>query len=55
MQFGFQSNSSGNIKATPGVAHAAQTLANQGCISQQEKGKIVSEAARSSCGKKSKK
>src|SRR5713101_480848 len=32
------------------VAHAAQSLVNQGCISQQEKGKIVSEAARSSCG-----
>ncbi len=37
------------------VAHAAQRLANQGCISQQEKGKIVSEAARSSCGAKRKK
>jgi hypothetical protein len=33
------------------VAHAAQSLANQGCISQQEIGQIVSEAARSSCGK----
>jgi hypothetical protein len=33
------------------VAHAAQSLANQGCISQQEKGQIVSEAARSDCGK----
>jgi hypothetical protein len=33
------------------VAHAAQSLANQGCISQQEKGQIVSEAARSNCGK----
>ena len=37
------------------VAHAAQSLANQGCISRQEKGKIVSEAARSSCGKNHKK
>jgi hypothetical protein len=37
------------------VAHAAQSLANQGCISQQEKGQIVSQAARSSCGKNSKK
>jgi hypothetical protein len=37
------------------VAHAAQRLANQGCISQQEKGKIVSEAARSSCGFKNSK
>ncbi len=34
------------------VAHAAQSLANQGCISQQEIGQIVSEAARSDCGKK---
>jgi hypothetical protein len=34
------------------VAHAVQSLANQGCISQQEKGQIVSAAARSSCGKK---
>jgi hypothetical protein len=33
------------------VAHAAQSLANQGCISEQEKGQIVSEAARSDCGK----
>ena len=33
------------------VAHAAQTLANQGCINEQEKGQIVSEAARSNCGK----
>jgi hypothetical protein len=33
------------------VAHAAQSLANQGCISQQEIGQIVSEAARSNCGK----
>jgi hypothetical protein len=33
------------------VAHAAQSLANQGCISDSEKGQIVSEAARSSCGK----
>jgi len=33
------------------VAHAAQNLANQGCISEQEKGQIVSEAARSNCGK----
>ena len=32
------------------VAHAAQTLASEGCISQQEKGKIVSAAARSNCG-----
>jgi hypothetical protein len=31
------------------VAHAAQSLANQGCISQQEIGQIVSEAARSDC------
>jgi hypothetical protein len=37
------------------VAHAVQSLANQGCISQQEKGQIVSAAARSSCGKKPKK
>lgn len=37
------------------VAHAAQSLVNQGCISEQEKGQIVSEAARSSCGKNSKK
>src|SRR6266513_1427450 len=37
------------------VAHAAQRLANQGCISQQEKGKIVSVAARSNCGAKPKK
>jgi len=35
------------------VAHAAQSLADQGCISQQEKGQIVSEAARSNCGKES--
>jgi hypothetical protein len=35
------------------VAHAAQSLANQGCISEQEKGQIVSEAARSDCGKRS--
>jgi hypothetical protein len=34
------------------VAHAAQRLATEGCISQQEKGKIVSAAARSNCGKK---
>jgi hypothetical protein len=34
------------------VAHAAQDLANLGCISQQEIGKIVSDAARSDCGKK---
>ena len=33
------------------VAHAAQSLANQGCISDSEKGQIVSEAARSNCGK----
>jgi len=33
------------------VAHAAQSLANQGCISEQEKGQIVSEAAQSDCGK----
>ena len=32
------------------VAHAAQSLANQGCISQQEIGQIVSAAARLSCG-----
>jgi hypothetical protein len=36
------------------VAHAAQSLANQGCISQQEIGQIVSEAARSNSGKKPK-
>ena len=35
------------------VAHEAQSLANQGCISEQEKGQIVSEAARSNCGKES--
>jgi hypothetical protein len=35
------------------VAHAAQSLANEGCISQQDKGQIVSQAARSSCGKNS--
>lgn len=34
------------------VAHAAHTLASLGCISEQEKGKIVSAAAKSSCGKK---
>src|SRR5215472_4549115 len=33
------------------VAHAAQSLANQGCISEQEKGQIVSQAAQSDCGK----
>jgi hypothetical protein len=33
------------------VAHAAQSLATQGCISSQQKGKIVSQAARSNCGK----
>jgi hypothetical protein len=33
------------------VAHAAQSLAKQGCISQQEIGQIVSEAARANCGK----
>jgi hypothetical protein len=33
------------------VAHAAKSLANLGCITQQQKGKIVSAAARSSCGK----
>jgi len=32
------------------VAHAAQSLANQGCISQQEIGQIVWAASRSSCG-----
>jgi hypothetical protein len=37
------------------VAHAAQRLANLGCINQNEKGKIVSEAARSNCGKKNQK
>src|SRR5204863_4448306 len=37
------------------VAHAAQRLANQGCISRQEKGKIVSVAARANCGAKPKK
>jgi FG-GAP-like repeat len=36
------------------VAHAAQSLANQGCISQQEIGQIVSEAAQSDCGKEPK-
>src|SRR4030095_11786799 len=36
------------------VAHAAQSLANQGCISQQEIGQIVSEAAQSNCGKEPK-
>jgi hypothetical protein len=36
------------------VAHAAQSLANLGCISEQEKGKIVSDAARSNCGKPNK-
>jgi hypothetical protein len=34
------------------VAHAANRLANLGCISQQEKGQIVSAAARSNCGQK---
>jgi hypothetical protein len=33
------------------VAHAAQSLAKQGCLSQPGIGKIVSEAARSNCGK----
>jgi hypothetical protein len=33
------------------VAHAAQNLANLGCISQPGIGQIVSEAARSDCGK----
>ena len=36
------------------VAHVAQNLADQGCISQQEIGQIVSDAARSSCGKPTK-
>ena len=36
------------------VAHVAQSLADQGCISQQEIGQIVSDAARSSCGKPTK-
>jgi hypothetical protein len=36
------------------VAHAANRLANLGCINQNEKGKIVSVAARSDCGKKPK-
>jgi hypothetical protein len=36
------------------VAHEAQSLANQGCISQQEIGQIVSEAAQSNCGKEPK-
>jgi hypothetical protein len=36
------------------VAHEAQSLANLGCISQQEIGQIVSEAARSDCGKEPK-
>jgi len=34
------------------VAHAVTRLANEGCISEEEKGKIVSAAARSNCGKK---
>jgi len=34
------------------VAHAAQNLASLGCISETEIGKIVSDAARSNCGKK---
>jgi hypothetical protein len=33
------------------VAHVSQTFVNQGLISGAEKGQIVSEAARSSCGK----
>lgn len=33
------------------VAHAAQSLADQGCIGEQEKGQIVSDAAQSDCGK----
>jgi hypothetical protein len=37
------------------VAHAVNLLANLGCINQNEKGKIVSEAARSNCGKKNQK
>jgi hypothetical protein len=37
------------------VAHAAQRLASLGCINQQDKGKIVSQAARSNCGKKNQK
>jgi len=37
------------------VAHAAQRLAREGCLSPQQKGKIVSAAARSNCGKKPKK
>ena len=36
------------------VTHVAQSLADQGCISQQEIGQIVSDAARSSCGKPTK-
>ena len=36
------------------VAHAAQNLANLGCISQQDIGTIVSAAARSNCGKPNK-
>jgi hypothetical protein len=36
------------------VAHAAQRLASLGCINQQDKGKIVSDAARSHCGKPNK-
>src|SRR5205823_14940767 len=36
------------------VAHVAQNLAEQGCISQQEIGQIISDAARSSCGKPTK-
>jgi hypothetical protein len=34
------------------VAHAANRLANLGCISQQRKGQIVSAVARSKCGQK---
>jgi len=34
------------------VAHAAQSLRNLGCLSQQGIGQIVSNAARSDCGKK---
>jgi hypothetical protein len=36
------------------VAHAANRLANLGCINPQDKGKIVSDAARSNCGKSNK-
>jgi hypothetical protein len=37
------------------IAHVSQMFVNQGLISGSEKGQIVSDAAQSSCGKKSKK